>query len=132
MLRLLCFVLTLLLAHGCLSQNCAVNTKGFYYFKISEEHSAVLRFYDNGVVLASSSTNDYKEVDSWFNSSNTEMILSGKYKKNKCNFSFSVKGITGEQSYKIDLKDNIFKAEVADQKTKTKTIRSYQFYPTAQ
>src|ERR1700741_5688092 len=80
-----------------------VEFNGIYVYKIDEESSAVIRFYEDGLVLVSTSVNDYSKVMTWFNrdKENLFRVLSGKYKKGKRDASirFNVKGETGEQQF---------------------------------
>ncbi|MFL5754367.1 MAG: hypothetical protein ACJ76F_13230, partial [Bacteroidia bacterium] len=96
-----------------------------YAFKLNNENSAVLRFYEDGTVIASTSTNDYKHVATWFTRENQEMVLSGKYKLKKCRSSFTVKGYSGEQKYVIVAGSGSLEAEITDVKSKKTTKRTY-------
>lgn len=112
----------------CKAQSCTLKTNGFYYFKLNEEHSALLRFYEDGTVLASSSTNDYKEVETWFRKENTSMVLNGKYKLKKCKADFDVEGMSGKQDYDIEISGDELIAVITDNKAGKKTKREYKFY----
>jgi len=109
-------------------ENCTVQYKGIYAFKIDEEHSAVLRFYEDGTVLASSSINDYFDVFTWFHKENKTRVLSGKYKIKKCTISFDVSGETGKQSYEGVIEGTTIKINLTDKATKKSTTRSYNFF----
>jgi hypothetical protein len=109
------------------SQNDCLNFKGFYAFKLNNENSAVLRFYEDGIVIASTSTNDYKHVATWFTKENKDMVLNGKYKLKKCRTNFTVKGYTGEQKYVISAGSGSLEAEITDVKSKKSTKRTYTF-----
>ncbi|HET6990065.1 MAG TPA: hypothetical protein VFJ43_02025, partial [Bacteroidia bacterium] len=80
-----------------------VQFDGIYVYKLDTENSAIIRFYDDGVVLVSSSINDYSQVMTWFNrdKENFSRVLTGKYKIGEKDLSikFIVKGETGEQKY---------------------------------
>ncbi|MBL7883022.1 MAG: hypothetical protein JNL69_03065 [Bacteroidia bacterium] len=110
------------------TENCTVEYKGIYAFKIDEEHSAVLRFYEDGIVLASSSINDYFDVFTWFHKENKTRVLSGKYKIKKCKISFDVSGETGKQSYEGEIKGNTIELKLTDKATKKSTTRNYTFF----
>ena len=62
------------------TSNCAVKYNGIYACKLDNEHSAIIRFYEDGTVLASTSVNDYRDVFSWFHKENKDMVLKGTYK----------------------------------------------------
>lgn len=111
-----------------IQEKCQLNYKGIYAFKLNDENSAVLRFYDDGTVLASTSVNDYMDVMTWFNKENKDMVLKGKYKIKKCTLSFSVSGQTGEQRYEGAIEDNKLILTITDKETKRSTKRTYAFY----
>jgi hypothetical protein len=111
-----------------LPDDCKVNYNGIYAIKLDDEYSAVLRFYDDGTVLASTSVNDYMDVMSWFNKENKDMVLKGKYKIKKCDISFSVTGQTGEQDYEGTIEDNKIILTLTNKETKKHTNRSYSFF----
>lgn len=109
-----------------------VQFDGIYVYKIDAESSAVIRFYDDGVVLVSSSVNDYSKVMTWFNrdKENFSRVLTGKYKTGKKNGSirFNVKGETGEQKYSgFILADKTIQLHVFNPKEQTSTDRIYTF-----
>ncbi|HVA97405.1 MAG TPA: hypothetical protein VNG53_00805 [Bacteroidia bacterium] len=106
---------------------CKINCNGIYAFKIDAKTSAILRFFDDGTVLASSSINDYTDVNTWFTKDNTKMVLSGKYKVKKCSFKFKVKGETGSQKYVGTIQENQLTVTVEDLNNKTFTTRIYSF-----
>lgn len=108
--------------------SCQVNYNGIYAIKLDDEHSAVLRFYEDGTVLASTSVNDYMEVMTWFNKENKDMVLKGKYKIKKCDVTFTVSGMTGEQSYEGSIGDNMLNVTITDKDSKKHTQRSYVFF----
>ncbi|MCW3083105.1 MAG: hypothetical protein JWP12_471 [Bacteroidetes bacterium] len=108
--------------------NCAVNYKGIYAIKLDDEHSAVLRFYEDGTVLASTSINDYMDVMTWFNKDNKDMVLKGKYKIKKCTISFDVSGMTGEQSYTGTIEDGKLNITLTDKESKKHATRTYTYY----
>jgi len=121
----------LLLSAFCCSfsnDNCTVNYKGIYAIKLDTEHSAVLRFYEDGTVLASTSVNDYMDVMTWFNKDNKDMVLKGKYKIKKCSVGFSVSGATGEQEYEGDVQGNQLNLTITDKESKKHTKRTYTFF----
>ena len=107
---------------------CTVNYKGIYAIKLDNESSAVLRFYEDGTVLASTSVNDYMDVMTWFNKENKDMVLKGKYKIKKCGISFNVSGMTGEQEYEGDIQGNLLNLEITDKESKKHVKRTYTFY----
>jgi len=107
---------------------CTVKYNGIYAFKLNEEYSAVLRFYEDGTVLASSSVNDYMDVFSWFHKENKNMVLTGKYKIKKCNITFDVAGSTGEQKYTGEINGDKIEFELKDKESKKSVKRSYTFY----
>lgn len=109
-----------------------VQFDGIYVYKIDSESSAVIRFYDDGVVLVSSSVNDYSKVMTWFNrdKENFSRVLTGKYKTGKKDGSirFNVKGETGEQKYSgFILADKTIQLHVFNPKDKTGADRIYTF-----
>ncbi len=110
-----------------------VEFDGIYVYKLDAENSAVIRFYEDGVVLVSTSVNDYSKVMTWFNrdEENFSRVLSGKYKKGKRDASirFNVKGETGEQKFTgYILHDKTLQLHVFNPKDKTSTDRIYTFY----
>ncbi len=105
---------------------------GIYVYKVDNESSAVIRFYDDKVVLVSSSINDYSKVLTWFNRDpeNFSRILTGKYKtdKNNCAIRFTVKGETGEQKYSGKIIDGkTIDLHIFNPKDNTSTDRTYTF-----
>lgn len=109
-----------------------VEFDGIYVYKLDEENSAVIRFYEDGVVIVSTSVNDYSKVMTWFNrdKENFSRILSGKYKKGKRDASirFNVKGETGEQKFSGHiLHDKTLELHVVNANDKTATDRIYTF-----
>src|SRR4051812_3746950 len=79
------------------SGDCHVKFNGIYAFKLDSENSAIIRFYEDGTTLASTSVNDYMDVFSWFHKENKDMVLKGTYSIKKCDIKFEVSGMTGEQ-----------------------------------
>jgi hypothetical protein len=110
------------------TDNCSLNYKGIYAIKLDEESSAVLRFYEDGTVLASTSVNDYMDVMTWFNKENKDMVLKGTYKIKKCEISFSVTGQTGQQNYEGTIQGDKLVLNITNKETKKKTSRTYAFY----
>lgn len=108
--------------------SCKVNYNGIYAIKLDAENSAVLRFYEDGTVLASTSVNDYMDVMSWFNKANKEMVLKGNYKIKGCSIKFSVSGMTGEQSYEGEITGNDINFELKNKDSKKALKRTYTFY----
>lgn len=109
-----------------------VQYDGIYAYKIDSENSAVIRFYEDGVVLVSTSINDYSKVMTWFNrdKENFSRVLTGKYKMGKRNASirFHVKGETGEQKYSgFITADKTLELHVFNPKDQTSTDRVYTF-----
>lgn len=127
-LPLLIILLVILSAFSFSPDDCKVNYKGIYAIKLDEEHSAVLRFYEDGTVLASTSVNDYMDVMSWFNKENKDMVLKGTYKIKKCTIRFDVSGMTGEQSYNGEISGDKINFELENKESKKKTKRVYTFY----
>ena len=130
------FVLLLLLAVSIGSSFVAyrpgVEFDGIYVYKLDAENSAVIRFYEDGVVIVSTSVNDYSKVMTWFNRDpeNFSRVLSGKYKTGKKDASirFSVKGETGEQKFTGHiLADKTLQLHVVNPKDNTSTDRVYTF-----
>jgi len=108
--------------------NCTVNVNGIYAYKLDDEHSAVLRFYDDGTVLASTSINDYFDVMTWFTKENKDRVLKGKYKIKKCQITFDVEGETGKQSYEGLISGNEIQFKLTDKTSKKNTNRTYRFF----
>jgi len=107
---------------------CAVNFNGIYAFQLDNENSAILRFYADGSVLASTSINDYMDVFSWFHKENKDMVLKGTYKIKKCEIKFEVKGMTGEQTYKGTISDKTIEVKLTDYDSKKTVKRVYTFF----
>ncbi len=110
------------------TSNCTVNYNGIYGFKIDNEHSAVLRFYEDGTVLASTSVNDYFDVMTWFTKENKDRVLKGKYKIKKCKITFDVEGETGKQSYEGIVAGNSIEFKLTDKASKKSATRTYSFF----
>ena len=110
------------------SDNCAVKYHGIYAIKLDEEHSAILRFYEDGTVLASSSVNDYFNVMTWFNAENKDMVLKGKYKIKKCAIKFEVEGVSGDQEYDGTISGDKIDFDIKDKKSKAVIKRTYTYY----
>lgn len=108
--------------------NCTVQYNGIYAIQLDSEHSAVLRFYPDGVVLASTSVNDYMDVFSWFHKENQQMVLSGKYKIKKCTIKFEVSGMTGKQKYEGTIEGDKIHFELKDEASKQSTTRTYTYF----
>lgn len=106
---------------------CPLKYDGIYAVKLNNEHSAVLRFYPDGTVLASTSVNDYMDVFTWFHKGNKEMVLFGKYKLKGCEVSFSVEGQTGEQFYNGDVSDESIYFRLVDKESKRGATRTYTY-----
>ena len=130
---LLIAVFVLSIATSFVAYRPNVEFDGIYVYKLDAENSAVIRFYEDGVVLVSTSINDYSKVMTWFNrdEENFSRVLSGKYKKGKRDASirFNVKGETGEQKFSGHiLHDKTLELHVFNPKDKTSTDRIYTFY----
>lgn len=110
------------------SDKCSLSYNGIYAIRLDEEHSAVLRFYEDGTVLASTSVNDYMDVMTWFNKDNRQMVLTGSYRIKKCKIRFDVSGMTGSQSYEGTISDNTLSVVITDEASKKSTSRTYTFY----
>jgi hypothetical protein len=109
--------------------NCSVSYKGIYAFKLDNEHSAILRFYEDGTVLASTSVNDYLDVFTWFHKENKDMVLTGKYKIKKCSIKFEVTGATGTQKYEGTIRGETLEVKLTDEATKKTATRAYTYFP---
>lgn len=107
---------------------CSVKFNGIYAYKLDNEHSAIIRFYEDGTVLASTSVNDYMDVFSWFHKENKDMVLKGTYSIKKCSVKFEVTGMTGEQKYKGVISDNTIDVKLTDAATKKTANRTYTFF----
>jgi hypothetical protein len=110
------------------TNSCNVKYNGIYASKLDNENSAIIRFYEDGTVLASSSVNDYMDVFSWFHKDNKDMVLAGKYKLKKCDITFQVTGMTGEQKYNGSVGDNTISVKLTDEASKKTVTRTYTFY----
>ncbi|MDQ3048390.1 MAG: hypothetical protein M3R27_12645 [Bacteroidota bacterium] len=109
-------------------ESCSVKYNGIYAYKIDGEHSAVIRFYEDGSVLSSTSLNDYMDVFTWFHKENKEMVLQGKYKVKKCTIKFKVEGVTGKQEYEGTVNDKEIQVKLTDPETGKSTSRTYTFF----
>jgi hypothetical protein len=127
-LKLLCLLLFTLISVSFSQDDCKLNYNGIYAIKLNEEHSAVLRFYEDGTVLASTSVNDYMDVMTWFNKENKDMVLKGKYKVKKCGISFNVSGQTGEQSFEGEIAGNRISFTLKNKDSKKGINRTYTFF----
>ena len=130
---LLIAVFVLSIATSFVAYRPNVEFDGIYVYKLDAENSAVIRFYEDGVVLVSTSINDYSKVMTWFNrdEENFSRVLSGKYKKGQRDASirFNVKGETGEQKFSGHIiHDKTLELHVFNPKDKTSTDRIYTFY----
>jgi hypothetical protein len=129
------FVLLLItgyLSSSFLAYRPDVQFDGIYVYKLDDENSAVIRFYEDGVVLVSTSVNDYSKVMTWFNrdKENFSRVLTGKYKTGKRDASihFTVKGETGEQKYSgFITADKTLELHIFNPKDKSSTDRIYTF-----
>jgi hypothetical protein len=109
-------------------KDCVPVYKGFYYFKLNETNSAVLRFFENGEVIATTSSNKYNEVEDFFTLERKDLMLHGKYRWKKCGSSFIVKGDTGEQHYDVKKVGDELSVTIEDKTTGKSTSRTYSFY----
>ncbi len=109
-------------------EKCSVKYNGIYAYKIDGEHSAVIRFYEDGSVLSSTSVNDYMDVFSWFHKENKEMVLQGNYKIKKCGIKFKVEGVTGKQEYEGSVNEKDIQVKLTDPETGKSTNRTYTFF----
>ncbi|TND00636.1 MAG: hypothetical protein FD123_4341 [Bacteroidetes bacterium] len=108
---------------------------GIYVYKIDAEYSAMIRFYNDGLVLVTTSDKPYKEVLDWFNNQpeNLSRVLSGKYKvsKKNCTVSFKVKGESGKQEFSGTIGKNSLDMTITNPaqngQKKTSTRRTYTF-----
>lgn len=105
---------------------------GIYVFEIDAENAAVIRFYEDGMVLVSTSVRDYAKVMTWFNRDpeNASRVLTGKYKisKGSCSIRFNVKGETGEQKYDGNLvSEKNIHLHIFNPADKSSTDREYHF-----
>ena len=108
--------------------SCPVKYNGIYAFQLDKENSAIIRFYEDGTVLASTSVNDYMDVFSWFHKENKDMVLKGTYKIKKCEIKFEVSGMTGEQKYKGTISNNTIDMKLSDGASKKTVSRVYTFF----
>ncbi len=108
--------------------DCTVQYNGIYAYKLDAENSAIIRFYEDGTVLASTSVNDYMDVFSWFHKENKDMVLKGTYKIKKCGISFDVSGMTGEQKYQGVISGNTIEFDLKDKSSKKSAKRTYTFF----
>ncbi|MCX6295627.1 MAG: hypothetical protein NTX97_06100, partial [Bacteroidetes bacterium] len=97
-------------------------------YKLDSEHSAIIRFYEDGTVLASTSVNDYFDVFTWFHKENKELVLKGKYKITNCSIKFEVSGMTGKQKYKGTISENTIEMKLTDGESKKTVNRIYTFF----
>jgi len=125
------FLVCLLFAYSFTPKNnatCNVKYNGIYAYQLDNENSAIIRFYEDGTVLASTSVNDYMDVFSWFHKENKDMVLKGTYAIKKCAIKFEVTGMTGEQKYKGSVLENSIDIKLTDAATKKTVNRVYTFY----
>ncbi len=109
------------------ADQCSVKYNGIYAYKLDAENSAVIRFYEDGTVLASTSVNDYMDVFSWFHKENKDLVLKGTYKIKKCDLRFEVKGMTGEQKYNGTISGESITMKLTDKGSKKSATRTYNF-----
>lgn len=121
-------IICILLLTSMTPAGCSVSYNGIYAIKLDEEHSAVLRFYEDGTVLASTSVNDYMDVFTWFHKDNKDMVLSGKYKIKECSIKFEVSGMTGKQKYEGEINGSSITFHIKDEGSDKSTQRSYTFF----
>ncbi|MGZ4056013.1 MAG: hypothetical protein ACXVPU_13590 [Bacteroidia bacterium] len=107
---------------------CLVKYNGIYACKLDKENSAIIRFYEDGTVLASTSVNDYMDVFTWFHKDNKDMVLTGTYKIKNCSIKFEVSGMTGKQSYNGSVEDNSISVKLTDEASKKTATRTYAFF----
>ncbi|GAB4143654.1 MAG: hypothetical protein Fur0041_18740 [Bacteroidia bacterium] len=112
----------------------ALDSNGIFVYKIDQESSAVIRFYPDGIVLVSTSINDYSKVLTWFNRDpeNESRVLKGKYfvkpGKPSCSIRFNVEGETGKQKYKGVIIDNsTLQLSIYNPGDHTSAQRTYKF-----
>jgi hypothetical protein len=107
---------------------CTVKYNGIYTASVDEETDAHIRFYEDGVVIVSTSVKNIKDVSTWFNKENIDRILKGKYKVKGCTLKFKVKGDTGEQVFSGTITGNSLQMEITQGKNgKAYTTRTYTF-----
>jgi hypothetical protein len=107
---------------------CSVQYNGIYTASVDEETDAHIRFYEDGVVIVSTSVKNIKDVSSWFTKENIDRILKGKYKVKGCTIKFKVKGETGEQVFNGTITGNTLQVEITQGKnSKAFTTRTYTF-----
>jgi hypothetical protein len=105
---------------------------GIYVYPIDKETSGIIRFYEDKVVLVSTSVNDYSKVMTWFNRDpeNFSRVLTGKYKitKSDCSIRFKVKGETGQQNFSGTIVDaNTLQLHIVNPADGSATDRKYTF-----
>ena len=108
-------------------QKCAVNYDGIYTASVDDETDAHIRFYNDGIVIVSTSVKSIKDVSIWFNKENKSRILSGKYKIKGCKIKFDVKGETGSQKFSGTIGTGSLNMHIIDGATKAETNRVYNF-----
>jgi hypothetical protein len=111
-----------------LPAQCKPNTNGFYFHELGDKTTAFIRFFDDGQVLVTTSTNNNKEMLEYFTLERKEMMLHGKYKWKKCSGSFTVKGDTGEQHFELINEGETLNVTVTDKQSGKVTLRKYFFY----
>ena len=111
------------------SSDCAIKYNGIYTASVDEETDAHIRFYEDGVVIVSTSVKNIKDVNTWSTKENIDRVLKGKFKVKRCGSKFTVKGDTGEQQFFIRISGSAIQAEIKDIKTKRSTTRIYSFIP---
>ncbi|MDF2436455.1 MAG: hypothetical protein K0Q95_831 [Bacteroidota bacterium] len=126
-IKVLSVLVIVVLIISFVADDCKVNYNGIYTYKIDEEHSAVLRFYEDKTVLASTSTNDYMDVMSWFNKENKEMVLKGSYSIKGSTIKFKVSGMTGEQNYEGEIAADKINFNLKNKDSKKGINRTYTF-----
>jgi hypothetical protein len=107
--------------------NACVEYNGYYSCKIDKENFAIIRFYDDGTVIASTTNNDPQTILLWFKKEHQDMVLTGKCKFKKCHSSFTLKGDSGSQQFKVQAAMNAIDVEISDTHSHLAVHRTYLF-----
>jgi hypothetical protein len=124
---LLCCAFTLMMLVSFKGDKCSVQYNGIYTASVDDETDAHIRFYEDGVVIVSTSVKNIKDVNTWFNKENIDRVLKGRYKIKGCTIKFKVKGDTGEQTFSGTISGSTLQMEITQGQTKAFTTRTYTF-----
>ena len=140
--QVMTFLVVLFLFNGCGCNNTpnysvapsepteSLQFNGIYQSEIfNNEYWQYFRFYEDGIVIAVSSTGTPSDIADWFKKENIESkdLSHGEYKIDDSELVFSIISVNGTVDYEGEIQENILTLDFYSHINDTQGTRTYTF-----